>query len=119
MYYYGKTTYTSETVIDPTVARYIYLGVNDFNNSVSNLFVNSTNLVTVDSNILARVPLKGNTFSVLMENDINLVTDPRKYFGPVNIDRLQITLYDDNCNIITSNKFDFSICLSFKMVYDL
>jgi hypothetical protein len=119
IYYYGNSTHTSETVIDPTVARYIYLGVNDFNNSVSNLFVNSTNLVTVDSNILARIPLKGNTFSVLMENDFNMVTEPRKYFGPVNIDRLQITLYDDNCNIITSNKFDFSICLSFKMVYDL
>jgi len=47
-----------------------------------------------------------------------LVTEPRKYFGPVDIQRLHIQVFDDHGRQldITNN---YSFVLTFKMLYDL
>jgi len=54
-----------------------------------------------------------------MENDFNIVTEPRNYFGPVDIQRLRIRIYDERGNILNMNNANFSFCLDFKMLYDL
>jgi hypothetical protein len=117
--YEGKTTYYSEMVIEPATVRYIYLAVDDFNNSVNNHFITAFNKSILNPNILARISLQGNYFSILMENDLNIVTEPRKYFGPVDIQRLQIRLYDDRGRILDMNNANYSFCLVFKLLYDM
>ena len=117
--YEGQTTYTSETIIEPFAIRYVYLAVEDFNNSVNNLFLNAFSNTIINSNVLARISLRANYFNLLMDTDLNIVTEPRKYFGPVDIQRLRIRVYDDHGRILNMNHSNFSFCLIFKMLYDL
>jgi len=63
--------------------------------------------------------LKASYFSLLMENDYNIVSEPRNYFGPVDIQRLRIRIYDERGNVLNMNNANFSFCLNFKLLYDL
>jgi hypothetical protein len=117
--YNSAVTYTADAIIDPASLRYIYLAVDDFCNSSHNHFVNVFNESIMNPNILARISIKGSYFSLLMENDYNIVTEPRTYFGPVDIQRLRIRLFDDRGRLLNMNNANYSFCLDFKMLYDL
>ena len=117
--YDGHTSYTADAVIDPASLRYIYLAVDDFCNSSHNHFINVFNDSIMNPNILARISVKGSYFSLLMENDFNIVTEPRTYFGPVDIQRLRIRLFDDRGRLLNMNNANYSFCLNLKMLYDL
>ena len=117
--YDGHTSYTADAVIDPASLRYIYLAVDDFCNSSHNHFINVFNDSIMNPNILARISVKGAYFSLLMENDFNIVTEPRTYFGPVDIQRLRIRLFDDRGRLLNMNNANYSFCLNLKMLYDL
>jgi len=117
--YRGATTYTADTVIEPANIRYIYLAVDDFANSANNQFVNVFNNSIMSPNILARISIKGSYFSLIMENDFNIITEPRRYFGPVDIQRLRIRLLDERGRVLPMNNSNYSFCLDFKMIYDL
>jgi hypothetical protein len=116
--YEGGITYNAEALIEPASIRYLYLSVEDFNNSANNQFL-SVYSKQIDSHILARISVKGTYFSLVMENDFNIVTEPRQYFGPVDIQRLKIRLLDDFGRVINMNHSDYSFCLNFKTIYDI
>lgn len=116
--YAENLEYEAEALIEPASIRYVYLSIEDYNNSVNNQFVSSNNK-TLDPNILARISVKGSYFSLVMENDFSIVTEPRQYFGPVDIQRIRIRLLDDYGRIIDLNNTDYSFCLNFKLMYDL
>lgn len=117
--YNGKTEYTADTVIEPASTRYIYLAIDDFCNSSQTQFINVFKDSIMNPNILARISIKASYFSLLMENDFNIVTEPRNYFGPVDIQRLRIRLFDDRGRLLDTNNSNFSFCLDLKMLYDL
>jgi hypothetical protein len=117
--YENNIIYTAETLVEPASVRYIYLAIDDFNNHVNNMFVSAFNKSIFSPNIIARISIKGLYFSLLMENDLNIVTEPRVYFGPVDIQKMQIRLYDDFGRIIDMNNANFSFSLIIKMLYDL
>lgn len=117
--YENKKSYTADTLIEPATIRYIYLAIDDFNNNVNNHFITAFNQSILNPNILARISIKGSYFSLLMENDLSIVSEPRKYFGPVDIQKLRIRLYDDHGRILEMNNANFSFCLVFKLLYDL
>lgn len=115
--YKGKTNYISEAIIEPATIRYIYLVVDDFNNSVNNHFIAAFNKYVFSPNILARISIKGSYFSLMMETDI--VTEPRRFFGPVDIQKLHIQVYDDHGRLLDMNNSNFSFVLNIKILYDL
>ena len=117
--YRGASSYTADTVIEPANIRYIYLAVDDFANSANNQFVNVFNNSIMSPNILARISVKGSYFSLIMENDFNIITEPRRYFGPVDIQRLRIRLFDERGRVLPMNNSNYSFCLDLKMIYDL
>ena len=117
--YTGNTTYTSDTILEPASIRYIYLAIDDFNNSSNNHFISIFNKSILSPNILARISIKGSYFALLMENDYNIVSEPRKYFGPVDIQKLRIRLFDEHGRILQMNNSNYSFCLNLKMLYDL
>jgi hypothetical protein len=116
--YQGKPLYISDTLPDPAAIRYLYLVVNDYNNSVNNHFVGAFNNWILNDNILARIPINGQYFNILMENQLSQHLEPRKYFGPVDIQRLQIQLLDDHGRVLNINGANYSLCLTFKCLYD-
>jgi len=117
--YINNSYYVSEGVLDLFGPKYLFLCVDDFNNSVSNNFYSAFNSSMLNKNVLARISLKSGQFSVLQENDYNLVTTPREYFGPVDIQRLNIQLLDEYGRVINLNGSDFSFCITLQTVYDI
>jgi len=118
-YYENAYTYPSEGIVDLVGPRYIYLVVDDFNNSVLDGFYGAFTSSILNKNILARISLQGNVFNFLSQNNFNLITTPRQYFGPVDIQKLQVQLLDEYGRILDLNNMDYSFCLSFQTVYDL
>jgi hypothetical protein len=116
--YKGDTFYTAETIIEPST-KYIYLAIDDFNNSSNNHFISAFNQSIMNTDILARISVKGTMINLISENDYNLVTEPRQYFGPVDIQRLRVRLFDEFGRVLSMNSSNYSFCLSLKVLYDL
>ena len=117
--YENNINYVSEGVVDLLGPRYLYLVVDDFNNNVNNNFYSAFNSSILNKNILARISLQANTFNIFSENNLNIVTTPRQYFGPVKIQNLNIQLLDEYGRIIDLNNMDYSFSLTFQTAYDL
>jgi len=118
-FYEGSISYISDTLIEPASIRYVYLAIDDYNNSVNNHFISAFNKTVLQPNILARISIKGTYFSLVMENDFSIISEPRKYFGPVDIQRLHIRLLDEYGRVLQMNNANYSFCLNFKTLYDL
>ncbi len=58
-------------------------------------------------------------FNILQQNNLNIVTTPREYFGPVNLYAMNIQLLDEYGRIVDLSNMDFSFCLNLSVVYDL
>ena len=117
--YVNNATYVSEGIVDLLGPRYIYLVVDDFNNNVNNSFYSGFTSSILNNNILARISLNANFFNVLGQNNLSLITTPREYYGPVDIQKMQIQLLDEYGRILDINNMDYSFCLTFKTVYDI
>jgi hypothetical protein len=118
--YYGSNTYISEKQIEPNTLRYLYLAVDDFNKSVNESFITAFSKNEIKPNILARISNVGKSCEdIIINKDYSIVTEPRKYFGPVDIQRLHVQLFDDYGRIINMNYCDYSFCLHFEIMYDL
>lgn len=118
-YYENNKTYVSEGIIDLLGPRYIYLVVDDFHNNVSDGFYGAFTSSILNKNILARITLQGSVFNIVSQNNLLLVTTSRQYFGPVDIQKMQIQLLDEYGRILDLNNMDYSFCLSFQTIYDL
>ena len=118
-YYENALTYVSEGIINLLGPRYIYLVVDDFNNNVNDGFYAAFSSSILNKNILARISLQGSVFNLLSKDNFNLITTPRQYFGPVNIQKLQIQLLDEYGRILNLNNMDYSFCLTFQTIYEL
>lgn len=117
--YQGSKSYISDTIIELSTIRYIYLAIDDFNNNANNQFISIFNKSILNPNILARISIKGAHFSSIQENNFTIITEPRQYFGPVDIQRLKIQIYDEYGRILNLNNANYSFCLDFKLMYDL
>ena len=117
--YVGNLNYVSESVVDTTGSKYIFLVVDDYNHSVNNSFYSAFNSSILNKNILARISLQGNNFNVLSQNNLGLITTPREYFGPINLQTMNIQLLDEYGRIIDLNNMDYSFCLTLTTIYDL
>ena len=117
--YVNNLNYVSESVVDITGPRYFFLVVDDYNNSVNNGFYSAFNSSMLNKNILARISLQATPFNILEQNSLNLITTPREYFGPVNIQNLTIQLLDEYGRIVDLNNMDFSFCMTLTSAYDI
>lgn len=117
--YSGVTNYVSEGIVDLTGPRYFYLVIDDYNNNVNNNFYSAFNSSILNKNILARISVQANRFNILEQNNLNIVTTPREYFGPINLYAMNVQLLDEYGRIVDLNNMDFSFCLTLITVYDL
>ena len=113
---YTPYVITSESVLDIIGPRYLYLAVNDHRFSINSNFktCNSSNL---PGTIMARLSLKGAPFNIQTQNDFSVYSEPRYYFGPVNISKLDITLLDEFGRIVSLNNNDFSFTMRLTVIY--
>lgn len=110
----------SEGIANFAVPKYIYICVNDFTNASDNVFVAAFNQSTMSPHIIARIQYQG-----LLQNDglYNSADDDdtlnasRPYYGPVNIQKLQLSIRDEYGQEVNFNNMDWSCTLSFDILY--
>tara|TARA_B100000508_G_C11461298_1_gene279377 strand:+ start:1683 stop:2924 length:1242 start_codon:yes stop_codon:yes gene_type:complete len=116
--YYYENTYTAEGVLDFSGPRYLFLYMNDFNQNANLNFYTSSRFGLLSENMIARISLSGSIFS-LQHGGISLISEPRFYFGPVNLERLDIRIYDEHNRILNLNSMDISFSIKVKCLYDI
>lgn len=90
---------------------YFYLSIDDFQNRSVACFQPAFSQITMSPSILARISLQN-------KSKIEVLSTPRKYFGPIDMSRLQIRLLDPYGKILQMDA-NFSFCLLLQTVYDI
>ena len=122
--YVTTTSCVSEGICLISGPRYAFIAINDYQkNTGPTHIVTYANSVFQD-NIITRINLAElqADFGVYQSSsDPGLSTQlnrTREYFGPVDIQRLHISLYDEFGRIIDLNNMDWSITLAFEILYN-
>jgi hypothetical protein len=113
----------SEGVCMISGPQYLFMCIDDFNNNVNNYYVSAFGASTSSPNIIARlniqqaISLFGAYNLASGENLSTSLNFSREYFGPVDIQRMRITLVDDFGRVLDLNNMDWSFSLVFECVY--
>lgn len=106
----------SEALVAIRATNYIFIAIDDYNNSVNDYYSAVFSESFAIKNIITRVNV-GFLQDVNEASSIQL-NRQRCFFGPVNIQKLRITLYDNFGRIVDLNSMDWNIELIFECVYD-
>jgi hypothetical protein len=117
--YTDNLNYVSEGIVDLLGIKYLYLSIDDYNNNVNNSFHSAFTSSLLNKNILARISIKSGTTNIISQDNLNITTTPREYYGPVNINNLHVQLLDPYGRVVDLNNMDYSFCLTLQLVYDL
>jgi len=110
--YTGETQYMGEIPVRMHAALpYFYLYIDDFQNRSAACFQPAFSQITMSPSILARISLRE-------KESVEILSTPRKYFGPVDMSRLQIRLLDPYGKVLGLDS-NFSFCLLLHTVYDI
>jgi hypothetical protein len=104
---------------------YGFLAIDDFNKNSNDYYMSVfSNSISVP-NIISKVNLTafsegvGEFQAAQGESSSNAINREKRYYGPVNIQRLKITLYDDFGRILDLNNMDWNLELAFECVYNM
>jgi len=110
--YQDGSKYVSETLANFVCDKYLFLVVDEFVNNKSDIFYSCFTTSILNKNIIARIILHPN-------NSLEVVTEPRQYFGQIDITRLKVQLLDEYGNIIRYKNIDYSFCLKLNTIYNI
>ncbi len=99
-----------------------FIAIDDYQNNSHNNFVETYSESILSSHIMDRVSianLLSSSNRIYRTSDFGSTdSKKREYFGPVDIQRLTITLYDEYGRILDLNNMDWSLVLEFECIYD-
>ena len=107
----------SDAVVNLLGPRYFYLCINDFNNNYNKTFISSNEDDIIKDNLFARINNPGTPFSIVPKSSYQITTVPRYYFGPVDIEKIEIQISDEYNRTIDLNGADISLTLTLTCVY--
>lgn len=111
--YVGQNYYEAESIYDNIGNNYFLLSINDYQNNHNTTFISPFKYQSLtDNNILSKI-------SSGCCNNHKILYPKRIYFGPTNINKLHIKIYDEFGRIIDINNADLSIELECEILYDL
>jgi hypothetical protein len=114
----------SEGICFITGPRYGFLAIDDYQKNRGKAHMIAFTNSSLDENIMVRLNLaavqdKAGVYK--SANDPGLTTTmntSRDYFGPVDIQKLTVALYDEYGRVIDINNMDWSFTLTFERLYD-
>lgn len=113
--YEGLNSYEAENCYDREVSnKYYLLSINDYQNNHNTVFISALKYQSLtDNNILCKMTNS-------KEDGTKTILYPKRiYFGPTNINKLHIKIYDEYGRIVDVNYGDLSIELECEILYDL
>ena len=118
-FYKDGVSYTSEGQLEVIGPRYLYIILDDHNTSANTNFFTNNEQAILDGDIIARIYVKAYAFSIQSQNDFSVYSEPRYYFGQVNIDKFDIRVVDEYNRILNLNGMDFSLTLQMKIKQEI
>ena len=116
--YESNTSYVSEAPYILKSPRYIFLRIDDYNNTANDSIMAAFNSSISTNNILAKISnaehISDNIFMMTLEDKFVSGCKERTYSGPVDIEKLRIQLIDEFGRIVNLNGSDFSFSLEFE-----
>lgn len=113
----------SEGICNVQGTRYIYVSIDDFVNSSNNYFTAAFASSVMAPNIITRINVADlaqdvTVFHYAQQEGYSTELDrSRNYFGPVDIQKMRISLYDEYGRVINLNHMDWSMELMFECIY--
>jgi hypothetical protein len=104
--------------------QYVFLCIDDYNNNVNNYYASAYGSSTISPNIIARLNIKqqinaAGAYGVVSGESLSTsLTYSREYFGPVDVQRIRITLVDEFGRVLDLNNMDWSFALMFECIYN-
>ena len=104
--------------------RYGFLSIDDYQKNTGPDYIVAYGSSVLQNNIITRINLAALQSDVGVyqsSSDPGLTTQlnrTREYFGPVDIQRLRIALYDEYGRVIDLNNMDWSLSLAFDILYN-
>ena len=114
----------SEGICYPCGPRYCFLAIDDHQKNAGPSYLAAFSQSTMGNNIITRINLSAvqeDNGVYKSSNDPGLTSQmnrTREYFGPVDVQRLSIKLFDEFGRIIDLNNMDWSFTLAFEKMYD-
>lgn len=113
----------SEGICNVQGTRYIYVSIDDFVNSSNNYFTAAFASSVMAPNIITRINVADlaqdvTVFHYAQQEGYSTELDrSRNYFGPVDIQKMRVSLYDEYGRVINLNHMDWSMELMFECIY--
>ena len=104
---------------------YGFLAIDDYNNNSNDYYASVYSNSLSLPNVIAKVNFTefsegvGDFQAAQGESTSNAINREKRFFGPVNIQKLKVTLYDDLGRILDLNNMDWSLELAFECVYNM
>ena len=123
-YVCSKYQCVSEGICLISGPRYGFLAIDDHQKNTGPAFMVAFGNSILQNNIITRINLAALQADVGIyqsSSDAGLTTEinrTREYFGPVDIQRLHVTLYDEYGRVIDLNNMDWSFSLAFQILYN-
>jgi hypothetical protein len=123
-YVCSKAQCVSEGICLISGPRYGFLAIDDHQKNTGPAYMVAFGNSILQNNIITRINLAALQAEVGIyqcSSDAGLTTEvnrTREYFGPVDIQRLHVTLYDEYGRIIDLNNMDWSFSLAFEILYN-
>lgn len=115
----------SEGICVPVCPRYMFLVLDDYQPSgITNYFNAGYQSSLLPNNILTRIDigsLNGEQGYFTLgdaQSTTTAVNTTRLYFGPVTIEKLRVSLYDEYGRIVNLNNMDWSVSFSMTCLYE-
>jgi hypothetical protein len=104
--------------------RYGFISIEDYQKNTSPSYIVAYANSILQNNVITRVNLSsvlGDVGVYQISNDLGLESQTgrtREYFGAVDIQKLQVSMYDEYGRFINLNNMDWSFTLEFEKLYD-
>ena len=121
---YEAFSMLSEGICMLSGPRYVFVAIEDGQKNTGNSFIAAFSQSSLDKNIMTRINAANlmddvGVFKSASDPGLsNQLNRTREYFGPVNIDRLHISLLDEYGRELELNNMDWSMTLVFEHLYD-
>ena len=119
----GLGNLISEGICNVQGTRYIYVAIDDFVNSSNNYFTAAFASSVMAPNIITRINVAElaqdtTVYHYAQQEGYSTELDrSRSYFGPVDIQKMRVTLFDEYGRVVNLNHMDWSMELMFECVY--
>lgn len=112
-----EDTVYGDSIIDLSGPRYFYICINDFNGNLNETYFSSSKYEVLKQNIMARIKTTGDFFTIMKPDSNGFVSNPRYYFGPINLEKINVKIYDDHNRLLNLNNNDISFTIEVKSIY--